>query len=658
MNPGRSRYRLRERRSPRGLRCDASSPESDSENSLLDRIRPSYMKPWIVDLLLEYSGSGDKLEAQYGHVLKVLNEASPHRQDGQDSAADVYIADGRHYIHTVVPATAIETAEGFPPQSAFSSILGQFIVLRSFRVCIKEAAKAENSGFYFRLDCFSVTKMNRCATRQQDCNREPSVLQKIKELWLRGLALQPLPSSDTCEPSSVSEVLGEIKQDKLSNLKQNVEGCFSPLDPSSRSNSEQLAVYPDTKWQAERKQDKMQCRDIFTVPAKLLVIGAEEEAALSRSYPPKPTHVASDSESSSDEDHSTVSFVSAEAETVDGSLENPWDVFPGMTLTLSKEMSDVQSSLPNGQQVLLGSTAEVEEAAGSGSCTPDGLQSCDSAPHCSSAQAEPAKVTSTSLLPPCKEGANLESRSKALNSARNTSIISDTDESIPLGQPLNNSHSHASVHGLSPDYPTIRNTFFSKTSSGATEENRPAHLQRETVAVRGTGEKCPEICRKCGTAKRKLLGPDEEESIETSSRPLCISNKAQDLTSATVFPKSSSLVRKRVAQKSPLRLVTESTPKKSRIDEIHVQPHQASAWSTHARRQLEKLKEQPATTRRPADSCGAQPGAQQQERVRRGVAHHVYQPAAAKLCSQVHSTRISRALLGWARWVFRNRQKP
>ncbi|XP_015274447.1 PREDICTED: uncharacterized protein LOC107116933 [Gekko japonicus] len=651
MNPGRSRYRLRERR-PRGLCRDASSPESDSENSLLDRIRPSYMKPWIVDLLLEYSGSEDKLEAQFGHVLKVLNEASPHRQDGQDSTAVVYIADGRHYIHTVVPATAIETAKGFSPQSGFSSILGQFIVLQNFRVCVKEAAKAENSGFYFKLDCFSVTNMNRCATRQQDCNREPSVLQKIKELWLRGLALQPLPSS---EPSSVSEVLGEIKQDKLSTLKQNVEDCFSPLDPSNRLNSEELAVYPDTKWQAERKQDKMHCRDIFTVPAKLLVIGAEEEAALSRSYPPKSTHVASDSESSSEEDHSTVSFVSAEAETVDGSLENPWDVFPGMTLTFSKGMSDTQSSLPNAQQMLLGSTAEVEEAAGSSSCTPDGLQSCDPEPHCSSAQVKPAKVTSPSLLPPHK-GANQESRSKARNSARNTSITPDTDESIPLGQPLNNSHSHASVHGLSPECPTIRNTFLPKTSSGATEENRPVHLQRETVVLRGAGGKYPEPCRKCGAAKRKQLVPDEE-SIETSSRLLRSSCKAQDLTPATVFPKPSSLDRKRVAQRQPLKVVTERTPKKSRIDETHVQPRQASAGSTCARRQLEKLKEQTATTRRLAGSRGGQPRAQQQERVRRAISHHVYQPATAELCSQVHSTRISRALLGWARWVFRNRQK-
>ncbi|XP_060110257.1 uncharacterized protein LOC132582615 isoform X2 [Heteronotia binoei] len=641
MNPGRSPYCLRERRSPRRLRCDASSPESDTDDILRDKFRPCYVEPWIVNLLLEYNESEEKPEAQYGQVVKVLNEASRHRQDGQDLAAVVYIADGRHYIHTVVPVRAIQTAKDFPPKSGFSSIMGQFIVLQNFRVCVKEAAKEEDSGFYFRLDSFYVTTMKRCATRQQDCNREPSVLQKIKELWLRGLSLQPLPST---EPSSLSEVLGEMKQDKLSILKQNVEDCFSSLDPSSPLNSEQLAVYPDTKWQAERKQDKMQGRDIFTVPGKLLVIGEEEEATFSRAYPPKPSHVASDNESSSDEDHSTVSFVS-EAETVDGSLENPWDIFPGMTLTSSKEMSDTQPSLPNAQQMLLASTAEVEEATSSSSCTPDGLQSCDPAPHCSFAQVEPVKVTSPSLLPPYKESANQESRSKALNRAHNTSIISDTDGSIPCDQPLNNSHSHASVHGLSPVCPTIRSNFLSKTSAGDVEENHPVHLQRETVVLRGAGEKSRETCRKWGQAKRKQLTPDEEQSIET------ISCKAQDLPSATVFPKSSRLDRKEVAWKPPLKFVTESTPKKSRIDDTLGQPLQASAQSRCSTRHLEKLKE------RTADFCGGQLGAQQQERVRRTVSHHVYQPATAELCSQVHSTRISKALLGWARWVCRNRQK-
>ncbi|XP_077166865.1 adrenocortical dysplasia protein homolog isoform X2 [Paroedura picta] len=645
MTSEQSRYCLRKRRASRRFRGDDSSLE-ELDSELLDKIRPCYLTPWIVKLLLDYDESEGSPEAQYGQVLKVLNEASPHGQDGQDPAAVVYIADGRHYIHTVVPIGAIQTAKDFPPQSGFSSILGQFIILQNFRVCVKKAAKAEDSGFYFRLDCFHVTTMKRCATRQQDCNRQPSVLQKIKELWLRGLALQPLPSP---EPSPVSDILGEIKQDKLCTLKRSVEECFGLLDTSNLLNSEQLAVYPDTKWQTERKQDKVQCQDIFTVPAKFLLIGAEDEAALSRSRPPKPAHVASDSESSSDEDHSTLSFVS-EAETVDGSLENPWDIFPGMTLTSSKEMSDTQPSLPSAQQMLLASTAEVEEAAGSSSYTPDDLQTRDP----SSAQVEPAEVASPSLLPPDKEGISQKSRSEALNSTRNTSVIPDTDESIPSGRPLNNSPSHASMYGLSPILPSIRSTFLSK--SGDVEENHPVHLQRET-AVRGMGEKSQVTCRKCGAAKRKQLMPDEE-SVETPSRPLRISCKDRGLTSGVVFSKSSCLDSNQRAEKQPLKFVSESTPKKSRIDDTHVQPLQASAQSRCAKMHPGKLKEHSTATGRLDDSLGGHLEAQQQEHVRRAVSHHVYQPATAELCSQVHSTRISETLLGWARWVCRNKQKP
>ncbi|XP_054856236.1 adrenocortical dysplasia protein homolog [Eublepharis macularius] len=644
MSPGRSRYPLRARKSPsRHLRSGAPSQGLDNEDRQTDRNQPSYLEPWIVNLLLQYNESEARPEGQFGQVLKVLNEASTPDQNGQEPAAIVHIADGRHYIQAVVPARAIQTAKCFPPQSGFSSILGQFIVLQNFRVCVKEATKMEDSGFYLELNCFRVTSMKRRAMRQQDCNREPSVLQKIKELWLRGFALQPLPSS---EPSSVSEVLREMKQDKLSTLKKNIEDCLSSVDPRNLLDAEQLAVYPDTKWQVERKQDKVQRQDIFTVPAKLLVIGAEDEAVLSSSYPPKPSHVASDSESSPDDDHSTISFISAaEAETLDGPMENPWDIFPGMTLMSSKEMSDMQPSLPNTQQMFLASTAEEENAAGSSSCTPDGLHSCDPAPHCSSTHNEPGDVTSPSLLPPHKEGNNPES-------------ISDTDgSSIPNGQPLKNSDSHASACCLSPVCLTIRSTLPPKPLSEDVEENQPADLQREMVMVRGAGEKSLETSRKYGAPKRKQLMPDDEESAETSHRPCCISPKGQDSTSAMASPKFSRLDRQRVARKPPLVFVRESTPKKSRIDEIHVQQLQASAQSRCAGRRLEKMKEQTATTGRQADSCEGQLGGQKQDRVRRAVFHHAYQPATTELCSQVHSTRISRALLGWARWVFRNGQK-
>ncbi|XP_061450469.1 uncharacterized protein LOC133369312 isoform X3 [Rhineura floridana] len=320
----------RERRSPRNLQ-----PESlDTEDSQTHCNRPCYLDPWIVNLLLEYDESGTGEDGQLGHVLKVLNEGRALHHDEQHPAAVLCIADGHHYIQVDVTTKAVQMSKGSLPQPGFSSIVGQFIVLQNYRVCFKEAAKVEDCQFYLVLDCFRVMPMKRQKMRMQDCNREPSVLEKIKELWQKSFALQPWSSS---EPSSVSDVLREIKQDRLSTLKQNAKDCLTLSNPSKLLDSEQLAVYPDTKWQVERKHDKMH-QDTFTIPAKLLVISAENEALLCKSYPQRLSR--SVPESAQDDDRSTISFFSAESESLDGSLENPWDIFPGMTLSTSSVRRD------------------------------------------------------------------------------------------------------------------------------------------------------------------------------------------------------------------------------------------------------------------------------------------------------------------------------
>lgn len=69
--------------------------------------------------------------------------------------------------------------------------------------------------------------------------------------------LQCTFSSSEQESQSVSQVLKEVNQDQLSTLKQNAKDCLNLLGPTKLLDSEQLAVYPDTKWQLERKQNKV-----------------------------------------------------------------------------------------------------------------------------------------------------------------------------------------------------------------------------------------------------------------------------------------------------------------------------------------------------------------------------------------------------------------
>ncbi|XP_061450464.1 uncharacterized protein LOC133369312 isoform X2 [Rhineura floridana] len=610
----------------------------DTEDSQTHCNRPCYLDPWIVNLLLEYDESGTGEDGQLGHVLKVLNEGRALHHDEQHPAAVLCIADGHHYIQVDVTTKAVQMSKGSLPQPGFSSIVGQFIVLQNYRVCFKEAAKVEDCQFYLVLDCFRVMPMKRQKMRMQDCNREPSVLEKIKELWQKSFALQPWSSS---EPSSVSDVLREIKQDRLSTLKQNAKDCLTLSNPSKLLDSEQLAVYPDTKWQVERKHDKMH-QDTFTIPAKLLVISAENEALLCKSYPQRLSR--SVPESAQDDDRSTISFFSAESESLDGSLENPWDIFPGMTLSTSSGTSSTPHSFPPPQHVFLAHTAEEEEIPCSNSCTPDLLEPHAHMSHCSSGQGEPIEMVSSSLLSlhnntSLKKSVNRESSTVALNTAHHVSKNPDTDETISCGQPLRNSHSQTSMCLLSPVYPPVRRDPslgpLSENMEVNMEEDHLAHLQRDKVVVREAGEKFLDKDMKCVSAKRKQKVPDEEE---TFSDPGCTSLKALGQHSAVAFLESSKLEK-----------VAMSKPKKSRIEELQVQQHLVSA-------QGKKGKEQGATVvilRRPEEQLGVQ----QRECVAGAPFHITYPPPTSELCSQVRSTRISRALLEWARWVFSSTQK-
>ncbi|KAG8144033.1 hypothetical protein E2320_001159 [Naja naja] len=230
-------------------------------------------------------------------------------------------------------------------QSALSDIIGQFIVLQNYRVNFKRATEVEDCQFYLILECFQVMPMKREGKNLQNCNRELSIIQKIKDLWQKGFARETWFNSEQ-ESQSVSQVLKDVNQDQLNILKQAAKDCLNLLGTSKLLDSEQLAVYSETKWQLERKQNKTH-EDIFTVPAEYLVISAENEAALSQSYisntPQAVPEEDEDVDEDEEDDRSTVSFFSADSASLDGSLENPWDAVPGITLSTSSELIRLMS---------------------------------------------------------------------------------------------------------------------------------------------------------------------------------------------------------------------------------------------------------------------------------------------------------------------------
>ncbi|KAJ7311942.1 hypothetical protein JRQ81_006263 [Phrynocephalus forsythii] len=620
MNRRPSRSCWREPKEVRGLQSESSN----SEDSQAKGGRPSYLDPWIVNLLLEYEESETRKDGQIGHVLKVLDNASALNHDGQRPAAVLYIGDGHNYIETVFTAQAAQMPTCDVPQSEISGLVGRFIILQNYRVCFKEASKMEDCEFYILLDSFRTMPLHRKATKQHDCNQEPSVLQKIKELWQKRCALQSWLSS---EPASISEVVKEIKEDRLSILKQNVKDCLS--NPSDEVDFEQLNIYPETKWQAECKRDKVCLNsDIFMVPAKLLAINAESKEAFCKSCLPNISHVPDTGDSSQNEDCSTISFFSAESQEVDHSLENPWNILPELTLTTSSDSLGTPPGLPMTQQMLLASTAE-KEASCPNSCTPDFLEPCAYVSHCNSEQVD-SEVTASATMLPSHNVTSVKEPVRAQQIPITHHNMADTIESIPCGQPLENSHFPTSTSTLSSAHPSTGNDCSFGPMCENTEGSPAASLQR--TQGRRTEDKTPETDRKGVAVKRKQMTTDDDKPSETCLISACTRQKTLEQPSAPEFPHSKQSG-KLPTWKPPLTFV--STPKKSRMEEIHDQ--QASNQLRRSERLLRKGRDQGAAegaTRR----LEQPPGSQQQQCVRGPSFKTTYK--SPELCAQVRSTRL------------------
>ncbi|NXU66746.1 ACD protein, partial [Horornis vulcanius] len=195
----------------------------------------------------------------------------------------------------------------------------------------------EDCEFYLTAQQFIVLPMHRQRMESSDGNQDPSVLKKIKELWLRNLAVKSAPSS---EPS-VSQLIDAIGQNQLEILKENAEECLDLW----KSKEKPVTVEdedPITEWEAERKKE--QGEDIFVVPVSALVIPPEEEAVVCDSSEAASADQTAPGKSSDDRavpgDSSLVSQTSCptsptSSDSLEGSLDNPWDGMPSLSLTPS-----------------------------------------------------------------------------------------------------------------------------------------------------------------------------------------------------------------------------------------------------------------------------------------------------------------------------------
>ncbi|NWX23288.1 ACD protein, partial [Aegotheles bennettii] len=265
-------------------------------------------------------------------------------------------------------------------QLRLSSLICRIIVLQKYTVCFREEARLEDCEFYLRAQRFIVLPMERQRLDSPDGYGPGGVFSANTHV--------PTP-----EPS-ISQLIDAIGQNQMEILKENAEECLD-LRVSKETPVTAKDEVPVTQWEAERKKE--QGEDIFMVPANTLVLPPEEEVVASDA-PTADTSEATPRKSVEDRtvpgDLSVISQASpvestALSESSEGSLDNPWNRLPPISLTLnSSEEKTFQDDLPE----------EPQQDVAADSNTPDLLEPCSQESPEGSPQGELEQPSSPSLL--------------------------------------------------------------------------------------------------------------------------------------------------------------------------------------------------------------------------------------------------------------------
>ncbi|EOB05249.1 Adrenocortical dysplasia protein-like protein, partial [Anas platyrhynchos] len=325
-----------------------------------------------------------------------------------------------------------------------SSLLCRIIVLQKYTVCFREEARLEDCEFYLTAHQFIVLPMERQRMDSSNGNHEPSVLQKIKELWLRSASLGTAPSSDP----SISQLIDVIGQNQLETLKESAEECLD-LQVSKETEKDEPPV---TQWEAELKKEPPE--DTFMVPANVLVIPPEEAAVDGDASKADDVCGASPEKDNYDktvpDDQTGISQQPSSAEStvvsgsLDASLDNPWNMLPAMSLTLtSSEEQSFQNSSPH--------RPEDQQDVAADSNTPDLLESCGRDSPQGLLQAAPAQASSPSLLSSYSSISPVKAGTTWATSA------AEAASSSPCASqgPLVSEDSQAKLPALSPTFPVL-----------------------------------------------------------------------------------------------------------------------------------------------------------------------------------------------------------
>ncbi|XP_059337733.1 nucleolar and coiled-body phosphoprotein 1-like isoform X4 [Ammospiza nelsoni] len=580
------------------------------------------LEPWIADLLVNYEQVDEHENFLAGQVVRVLSDSSAAGQPGLLQDAVVQVSDGSCYIRVVITVEALQAEENAHLQLRLSSLNCRIIVLQKYTVCFQDEARLEDCEFYLTAQQFIVLPMQRQRMESSDGNQNPSVMKKIKELWLRNLAVRNAPSS---EPS-VSQLIDAIGQNQLEILKENAEECLDLWKSKEKPVTVEDEV-PITQWEAERKKEG---EDVFMVPVSALVIPPEEEAvvcdsseAVSAGY--TDTSQAAPGKSSDDRtvpgDPSVVSQISCAAsptlsDSLGGSLDNPWNGMPSLSLTpSSSDEKTFQSDPP----------LKTQKDVAADSNTTDLLEVCSQSSAEGSPRGEPAQTSSPSLLRCYSHPSLVEiSTSEAASAAEAAWDALCADQSLQRSRA-----SQPTLPTLSPAFPVL------PSSSLQSPPGRIPH--REQACSSGTASSAEALkpglahTRTKGgetvVAKRKLVEEDEQACSEQQHLSGTSKHRGRGTRKGSVLgsPQGAKKSRKETGLQNRKELEEEEE------EEMEEEEEQASPAGAGPSSRPEQCSARESFMERPPQ--------------------YQYEAPSPELCQQVQSIRISKAMLMWACWM-------
>ncbi|XP_065519540.1 adrenocortical dysplasia protein homolog [Lathamus discolor] len=222
------------------------------------------LQPWVNNLLLNYEQMDLSENLLAGQVLRVLCDSTVPGQPEAVQDAVLQVSDGSYYIRVVIAAEALQSEKNTHTQIRLSSLICRIIVLQKYTVCFQEEARPEDCEFYLRVQKFIVLPIEKLRLESSDGNKEPSVMQKVKKLWLKSLAESDSPSSE----SSISQLIDAIRQNHLEDLKGSAEECLDLGVPKMMAATGKDEV-PVTQWEAARKQE----RQAKQLPGRVVMAG-------------------------------------------------------------------------------------------------------------------------------------------------------------------------------------------------------------------------------------------------------------------------------------------------------------------------------------------------------------------------------------------------